>query len=99
LTFLGDIFQTQTQTMDCLPDLSHKKLNRPDPGQNFLTQTHHYLPPSHFFKYTEWVADNLSSIQLTGKIAVVGTILGVNHSIGKLWYLLRQFDEKGTFNF
>jgi len=33
--FLGEIFQTQTQTIDGWPDPSHKKLTRPDPGQNF----------------------------------------------------------------
>jgi len=43
LTFLGEIFQTQTQTINGWPDLSHKKLTWPDPGENFLTQTHHYF--------------------------------------------------------
>jgi len=41
--FLGEISQIQTQTINGWPDLSHKKLTRPDPGQKFLTQTHHYL--------------------------------------------------------
>jgi len=36
LTFLGEIFKTQTQTINGWPDLSYK---------NFLTQTHHYWIP------------------------------------------------------
>jgi len=43
LTFLGEIFQIQTQIINGWPNPSHKKLTQPDPGQKFLTQTHHYL--------------------------------------------------------
>jgi len=36
LTFLGEIFQIQTQIINGWPDPSHKKLTRPDPGHNNL---------------------------------------------------------------
>jgi len=37
MVFLGEIFQTQTQTKDSGPDQSNKKLTQPAPGQNILT--------------------------------------------------------------
>jgi len=39
LTFLGEIFQTQT--IDGWPNPSHKKFTWPILGQKFLTWTHH----------------------------------------------------------
>jgi len=37
---LGEIFQTQTQTIDSWPKLSHKKLTWPEPDQKNFTRTH-----------------------------------------------------------
>jgi len=45
LTFLGEIFQIQTQTINGWPNPSHKKLTWPNLGQKILTQTHHYVLP------------------------------------------------------
>jgi len=42
LTFIGEISQIQPQTINGWPDTSHNKLTQPDPGQKFLTWTHHY---------------------------------------------------------
>jgi len=36
-------FLIQTQTINVWPDPSHKNLTRPNPGQKFLTRTHHYM--------------------------------------------------------
>jgi len=41
LTFLGEIFQILTQTRNGWPNLTRATKNWPDPGENFLTQTHH----------------------------------------------------------
>jgi len=47
------------------PNLSHKKLTRPDQGQKFLTQTHHYKDFSiEFSKKTKIVFQ----LVLNGKI-------------------------------
>jgi len=43
LTFIGEIFEIQTQTINGWPDPTRATKNWPDPGQKFLTQTHHYL--------------------------------------------------------
>jgi len=48
LTFLGEIFQILTQTINGWPDPSHKKLTRPTLGKKFLTRTHHY------YKSMQW---------------------------------------------
>jgi len=47
--FLGEIFQTQTQTMNGWPDLSHKKLTQ------FLTRTHHYDSERFYKSPNEWM--------------------------------------------
>jgi len=43
LIFLREIFQIQTHTINGWPDLTRATKNWPNPGQKFLTQTHHYF--------------------------------------------------------
>jgi len=48
LTFLGEIFQTQTQTINGWPDLTRATKNWPYPGQKFLTRLiTSSVPPRH----------------------------------------------------
>jgi len=49
LWFLGEIFRTQTK--DGLPNLSNKKLARPNPGQKYLSQTNHQFSSWHLQQY------------------------------------------------
>jgi len=43
LTFLGEIFQIQTQTINDWPDPSHKKLTQPDPDPSLLDTPKHIV--------------------------------------------------------
>jgi len=54
LTCLGEIFQIQTQIMNGWPNPSHQKLTLPNPGQKFLTQTHHYSLAAYFIDKGVW---------------------------------------------